>query len=595
MANNDLTIDTQVDSTQEDVAAALEVIADNFNERNINDGIIRAIQDLFEESFIVREPKGPRKLSSQLLYQALWRTATRMKLLDFQVHGTGVPVTTEKVVTAGISTVMDRGGYDSAFRDKQGVAFNLLLYGDAFELAMANPDKKAAKDAPIVFSVASNDRIWTDNFATAMRANGTGRSARKVVISFTYSKAEFDELYPDFKDKVAPGMIRRNFNIKEQVKTIQQEIEQEDEVEVAWSFDLDTLTFVVFAGAGETIIKRFKTDDKSSDGDYPFVLNGDAYIPILQFICIPSSEGFFNHGIGSLLFRLSIITRRLMNMELGHIEDNVYPIELITVPQGEGAKFFGKMKKAHKMRIASKKAFAVFERDPNDPNGNEVTSRTLTTPNLFNEWAAVFDRLVNELRRLGINVDELDIGQQKTATEVLALEENSNSFVRQTMEYNASESQFAVELTMDMIKEFIPKSNKSKLNLTINIQKDEDEMRADFVTLGQVSDELKKNNYFVKINSKSGTIPSGVVLRAQISEMIPFAQPGSKAQVLLTRRLSELNDLDIPGEDFFAAPEPTSPPGGRIPEEAAKAVATRTTETDRLTINPRAKEQVPVI
>jgi hypothetical protein len=41
------------------------------------------------------------------------------------------------------------------------------------------------------------------------------------------------------------------------------------------------------------------------------------------------------------------------------------------------------------------------------------------------------------------------------------------------MEYNASESKFIVEYTMEVIKEYISKTNKIPLNLTVDIEDDE--------------------------------------------------------------------------------------------------------------------------
>ena len=119
------------------VTKAQEVINDGFTVRNEQNGRLRMIQQLFEESFLIEDPKGTKKLNAQRIYQALWRTVGRSKMLDFMINGTtksGNPVdpNKERLVTAGVSTVMEKGGMQSAFRDKQGLAFNMYLYGDAF-------------------------------------------------------------------------------------------------------------------------------------------------------------------------------------------------------------------------------------------------------------------------------------------------------------------------------------------------------------------------------------------------------------------------------------------------------------------------------
>ena len=576
------------------VLDALQVIEDNFDTRNERNGIIRSIQSLFEEAFIVSDPSGsltgdqaggvvgPRKLNAQRLYQALWRTANRMKPLDFLLQGTGRPPSFEKIVTAGVATVMDRGGYDSALRDKNGAFFSLLLYGDAF--IQTGTNEKENDNNPITFRTLSNDNIYTDNFATAVRATGSGSSCSKMVIIYTYSKDEFDKTWPG--NKQTEGQIQRNQNEKEQIKTSTQELKRPLEVEVAYSYDLTTQTYVVFAGSGSTVLQEEKGKN------YPFIKNKEPYIPVSQFICMPSSEGLYNHGIGAMIYKLAIIQRQLLNMEVGHIEQNTLPITHVNVPQDQVTSYFNKLKLAHQMVAQGQRGFVAMEFDPNNPNASRVSHETMLTQNLFNEWQAVYDRLDREIRRLGINIDELEAGGTQTATEILALEENSNAFVKQIMEYNASESQHLVEITMDQITEFIPNSSKIPLNLTTEVEVESPNgkgmLRPDRITLGMVSKELKDHNYFVEVNSRTGAIPSGALLRARLNNNLLRAQPGSPASIKINQQLAALDGLDIKGEEFLIQQAPAAPPEGEAPSPEP-------TGTDRLTINPRAKEQVAAL
>jgi|TARA_R100001530_G_scaffold10633_1_gene10457 hypothetical protein len=572
-------------SENKSVENALKVVNDGFDVRNKQNGRIKSIQKLFQESFIISDPKGTKKLNAQRLYQVLWRTAGRTKPLDFTLNGVnkdGIPVdpNQERLVTAGVSTVMDKGGYNSAFRDKQGLAFNFLLYGDAFLQIGANDDKKSK--IPIAFRVLSNDNIYVDNFATAVRAKASGASASKMVVVFTYSKDNFDEMWPDNNEVM--GVIPRNRDEKEQIKDIDQELKDEDKVEVAHSYDLTTKTHVIFAGTQSKVLQEDEGDD------YPFVMEGEEYIPIVQFMCMPSSEGFYNEGIGAMVYKLAMISRELLNMEVNHLQDNVYPITHVNIPKGEAAKYFNKLKAAHQMRSVGKKGYVAMEYDPNSPNSERVTSESLLTNNLFNEWQNVFDRLDGELRRLGINIDELDVAGDKTATEILALEENANAFVKQIMEYNATESKFAAKATLDMITEFVGKKDKTPLNLAVKIPLASGaEAQVGQITLGMISEELKVNHYWVNINSRSGAIPSNNVLRAEINSVLPFMQPGSPAWKRAVGQLSQLSNFDAQADEFLLEQQVETPTG--TPEEAQAPAS----QTDRLTINARAKEQTPVL
>lgn len=570
------------DSTDKAVKDALHVIQDNFAVRNQQDSIIDNIQALFNEAFLVTDPKGTRKLSSQRLYQAIWRTASRMKPLDFIIHGDSMgrdPVThavIQKIVTQGVSTVMDEGGYDSALRDKNGAFFDLLMYGDGLVQIGANDIES---DIPIRFSNMSNKNVFTDNYATGIRMGGKGRSAQKVVVIYSYSADEYFMKYPKMKRKTGIGRIQRTATSKDQQRTMQQEYKTEDIIEEAHSYDLSTKTYVIFAGSGNTIREKYTGDN------YPFYKDNEAYIPILQFVCIPSSDGFWNYGIGHLLYKLAIISRQLLNMEVSHISYNVNPIELVSLSQGQAAKFFNRLKSAEKMQAQGKRAFVPLERSANDDGG--VQSQTLLSQNLFDEWQAVYDRLDQEIRRCGINIDELDVGGTKTATEILALEENANSFIKQIMEWNASETQQAVEITMDMITEFVSKKDKTQINMTTKLEIGGEMQRPEGITLGMVSEELQSRNYFVEVNARTGAIPSNVMMLNRLSLMLPMAQPGSPAQVKITEQIAQIQGVDIPGSEFMAQ-MPAAPQGqgeSQLPE------STQMSETERSNIRPNMAMQ----
>jgi len=359
----------------------------------------------------------------------------------------------------------------------------------------------------------------------------------------------------------------------------------EDEVEIAFAWDISKDNFTVFAGSACTVLEEF------NGKDFPFKKkDGTSYIPLLHFLCIPSSEGFNNHGIGDMLYKLAIVSGRMLNMEVGHAEDNVYPITLVSTPQAEASNFFSKLATANKQRAAGKKPFVVVERDPND--SNDIQAKSLTTQNLTNEWQLIYDTFINEIQMLGINLKELTQEGNPTATEILSDEENSQSWVKQVMEYNASESQEAVEITMDCIEQFVGKNSKVPLNLTTMIKMGEEEVRPDGMTMGMLKTAIKDGDWFVKINSRTGAIPSNTMLRAKIMSVFPLAQPGSKASSELAKMMAQIGDMDFQAEDF--APQQAEAPAGPNQQEQASMAAAPIDETQRQSFNPRTAKQVAV-
>ena len=565
------------------VLAALEVIEKDRDEKDERDGKNDLIQELLENGFSVQDPTGTRKLDAYVLQQAFWRTANRMKPLDFQVHASGRPEAMEKIVAAAISQVMSDGGYLSALRDKGGAFNYLLLFGDGFVQVGTDEEND---NIPIKFVPLANSNVYVDTYATDMRAGGPGRSVSKMVVVQSMSWGDVLANYPEAEKKGAgPGAIPRETNPKETGRSyLQTDQEDKDYTEVAHFYDISNRVYTQFIGTECTVVKRL---DKSR---YPFVIDKKPYIPNLHFKCWPSVEGFRNHGLGDMLYKLAIMQRRLINLAVGHVEDNTYPITLVNVPNQEVSKFFNKLMAANEMRAAGKKGFVAMEYDPSSPNAGKVTSDQLLTQSMMNEWAMIFDRLDREIQRLGINLNDIDMGANVTATQVMQEEESSNAFVKQIGEYNASEYKFAVELTIDFIKKFVKKGNKTLVDLTTKIRVDDEELQLNEITLGAVADELRKNDYFVKVNARTGAVPSNIMMQAQISKVLAITPPGTPAYIKLAMQLAQLNDRDLQGEDFsMVQPQGV---GAEAGESGGKAIPT---ETDRTALDVRASEPEAVL
>jgi hypothetical protein len=554
----DKTLDTEINRNAVSglsnfaVKGYLEMIATNNSAKTTQIAEDNAIRDLLKMNFDISNPEGTQKLNSQRLYQALWRTHKKMKPHDFMIHGTGREMYHEDIVTAGVSTVMDRGGYDSALRDKNGIFYNLLLVGDSFLQIGANTNKNSI--APILFTPVSRSNVYMDSFATGLRNRGVAGSAYRACAVFSYSWNQATRMYPELEKMGGLGKIPRYENQwKDDFRSYEQEIGLKDEVEIAYGYDINKNNFTVFAGQACTILEQFDGDD------YPYEKGGDTYIPLLQWICIPSQDGAYNYGIGHLLYKLAIITARFLNMEVAHAEDNTYPFTLVNTPQGEAVSFFQKLAMADKMKAAGKKPFVAMEYDPNNPNASAVSAQSLMTQNLTNEWKMIYDTLINEIQMLGINIKELIGGGSPTATELLLDEKNSDAWIEGVSEVNASTAQEAVEITMDAITQFIPKTSKKPLNLTTKVMYEGTEIRADNIHLGMVSKELRDYNYFAEINSKSGKMPSDTMFKAKMMSIFPYLQPGSKSHADAVKAFVGSADMDFSFEAMQAPQQPEMP------------------------------------
>jgi hypothetical protein len=560
---------------------ALDTISKNIETKIEHDGQIELIQELFKSGFEVKDPNGARKVGSKTLQQALWRMVSKMKFLDYQIHGAGRPEIMEKVVTDGVLTVADEGGLIRSLRDKGGAFWSLALYGDGF-IYVGTGDEPY----PIKFSPISPSNLYVDSYATGFRSGGVGKDVTECVVIYSMSpeeaKRRYGKEFPKIKD--AKGSIKRYLSLeKEHDRRFEQQTDiDNDLVEIGFYYNVSKKEYLIFAGAENLILQKL-TGDK-----YPFVKNGEPYIPIVHLICQPAADGFWNLGLGQMLYDLAVITRKMLNMAVNHTDENVHPITLVNIPQGESAEFFNKLQLAHEMRAAGKKGIVALEYDPSNPGSSRVGADALITPStLMSEWQLVMNRLDNELTRLGIYLDDMDRGANPTASQIIAEEESANAYVKQIMEYNSSECKFLIELVMDFTAKFVKKSNDTPLNLTTSYE--EADLKG--ITLGALADELKKHKYFVKVNSRSGSLKSDIMQVAQLNRQLALTPPNSPAFQKLWLKSARLNDQDLGANDF--APQQAPQEGMQEPtEEAAQPIPT---ETDKLEVNPYEPMQKSIL
>ena len=586
------------------VKSALKLLAENYDYKSERDGKNESIKDFIEDGFNVHDASGPRKVNSKKPQQAYWKTASRMKPLDAVIHGAQRPPWMEKIVTDGMSTVLRKSGYIQALRDKGGVFQFQLAYGDGFMMFGTN---EKGKGFPFKFMPIANNNLYVDEKATSMRSGS--KPVNKAAVVTTYTWGEFIALYPKMKKKAGLGKIPRDYNYLQDLD--QQDYrnsEEEDIVEVCFFFDLANQHYIVFAGSSCTVIEEKKGKN------YPYIFKDkfskveEAYIPIMQLICMESFEGFYNHGLIEAIYDLSLEYQRLLNMGLSHAEDNTYPDTFLNVPQGKSAEVVNQIAKAREARKQGKKPIITVEY--NSSGTNQVGLQSITSQNNIGETQLMWDMIDRECKRLGIHLDELE-ASNVTATQILSDEENANAFVKQMMEKNASEFEFLYKILLDQIPKVISKKDKTPLQITTTVnvpvsevgdpeaqQKFKDnginevamkirgnEKFPEGITLGFLSEELAEYDYFVKVNARSGADMSKLK-KAQLVNMLNLAAPGSQARSKITNQLSQLNDVDIPGEEYGMPQQQAAAP------QAAQQEAPASTE--RQSINVRATEPTAI-
>lgn len=543
------------DIISDDVMPFLMMIADNtLNDKNKKDTKNEAIRNLFDEGFEIHDPTGTKKIGSKVLQQAMWRVMSKWKFINCALHCTGKDENVERLATEGLWTVMDRGGLGEAMRGKAGCAFNAFLYGDGF-LFFGKGDND---ENPVNYRVLRNEDVYFDNFAYGIRGN---RSACKVAVIFQFDKEEAYELWPELEEAGVYGRIPGTYQSEDR----QADKENNDVVEVCWAWNKVKKKYVIFAGTACHVIDKFEGDE------YPFIKNNKAFIPVFQFMCQPSSDGPWNHGLGEMLYDLAVISRKLMNMEVGHLEENVYPITLINAPQSKVDELVEKMAMAYEARKQGGKPVVAMEFSQGG-GAQQVGTQSLLTQNLFNEWNVVWDRLYKEISRLGINLDDIERGSGITRGQVIAEEQASNAFVQQMGEVNGDTYKELIECSVDAVTEFVSNKNKTTLNLvtTIMLPNGVQEKFDKELTMGMLSKTFKDGNWFVVPDIRTGFIPSDLSKMIHEERLLAMTPPGTPNYDNLYKQMAMRMGIQV-GSVTPEAPPPQEAPQGQpqTPTEGA--------------------------
>ncbi len=598
----------------EAVHSALTLMGKNSTIHNKFEGIWRAIQQLFEGGFTVMNPTGTKQITSKLLLQILWKVVNKMKIPDFKIYkagpfamqtkqdeikkSTAIRETVEQIVTAGVSTVMKEGRFVQCMNDKGGAFYKMALFGDCHVQVGFDQDNS---DYPISFRVGSLSDIYFNNSATDIRDVVGGLSADEVVIIYRYTMTQFNQLFPEWEGKVACGDIPRAYRYKKQLEKtwLQTVYDGEEMIEVGYRIGIDKV-MVVFAGSACTVIDKFEGDDEevNENGEpemgfqlqeeikeggkkpFPYMMDGKPYLPLLHFKFFPSSEGYYNYGIGHMVYDLAIVTARMDNMAYNHAGDNIWPINFVNTSTKNASKLFNEILKAHEMRAAGGKGYVVSE---NGAGGSGVTIENFQTQPITGEWERAFSRLEKQIERLGFRLDMPDLGANPNEMSIMASQEATDEPIKQVMQFNASEFEMAVNFTIDAIRKFVPDDDRTPLNSMIDIEQGDAKMPMRGFALGDVAQELRMNKYFVVVNQRDGTIPSGTMQNAQLDKSMAKLMPGTPAYNKLAVKQAKLNGQNITEEDM----NPAAPAQAPAPQEGAQSQSGQFKEAQQANLQPQ--------
>jgi len=539
-----ITVDWQAKDNRENekVKKSLLMISDNAEEKALRDERNENILSFLEEGFEIHEPLGPRIITGKMLFQVLWRMLSQMKLHDFVLRGTGAEQWQEEVMTMMFNTILDRGGLDDVFRDKGGLAQNLITTGDAFCLIQARE-----KDGfPVQFSALENSNVFVNLKANGMRS--CTRPVRQCTVIFSGTFDEFLSNYPDAKERgCGLGKIPRTRENYGETSNTLTEVgrPQRNEVEWAYSWDLDREEYVMYVGSACTVYeersgKEYVWKYKDSYG------LEEAYIPVPHFKCYPSTKGFYNNSPCAYAYDISRFYAMLMN-EMGlSVKHNVFNVKIVNIPQGKIPDFYRRMEAVHQQNAMGLQSFLPMEYSATNPSGVSVQSANVPSP--IAEAQAMFEMLIRMMNQIGIYLEAPEI-QGETATKTNTNVEMAYQSAKQIMKGNSSEFQFILDIVLDLSRKTIKDGDDSYLNITGTVNYNNNAVNpGNLYRLGDFKEQLMERHYFTELDPESGVIKPNVIRKAEIMEILAITPPGTPEYADLYGRLRAMNNLKLSPE-----------------------------------------------
>ena len=561
------------------VKAALKMMGKTKTIKSNVEKDLLAIQNLFEETFEVIDPKINRRVPGFMIQQAMELLTRKTKFPSFSCRSDGRDPVIQKIVTDAVTRAMDISGFNKILTDKFGIYGRMYLFGDAIIRVGTDTEN----EFPVMFQPGSLTKTYFDVYATEMRNPGGEHEADEVSVIYNYSWDEAIKLYPELKKNGGIGKIPAGeaSTLKNEIWTDQQNQRKEREVEICHYYNKRQKVYSIFAGSSCTLLSELKGDD------YPFMMDDKPYIPIIHFHCFSSVQGFYNWGIGHLLYRLTIIERILMNKGVNQAFNNANPLRLLRLPKDKKSTMLNRIREALTMQKQDLPGIVIDEVGTTDIT-TPARMEAFSTEQLTGEWERLFAKLDQVLRRLGINLDALSISAQKPLGVVEIEEENQNEFIKYRHVKNSSEYEFTIKLVMDFIKKFVTKDSKwfdqpvilkEKVKVNIKTPEGEEVVEQEFtdITWGDIAEELEKHNYYVEINTAAGSSNSRLLEKVRLRRIAP-SLAGLKAQKKVLKELIQLDGIPLDDDDLepIGAPElgaapaegaPTEIEGGAVPEE----------------------------
>src|SRR5690606_7437080 len=149
-----------------------------------------------EYEYETADRSGVRKREGNILHIAEQKTMSKVKALSFSVHGDGATEDEEYIVTQGLMTIAEKGGFVEALKGERGAIREVAGKGDSFVHVYIDKDHKY----PIRFKGCALDRTYIDASADVLRSKSGAQSADEVLVVYDMGYDQYLDGYKNYEN-----------------------------------------------------------------------------------------------------------------------------------------------------------------------------------------------------------------------------------------------------------------------------------------------------------------------------------------------------------------------------------------------------------
>ena len=526
--------------------------------------------------------KGVRKREGNLLHIAEQKTMSKVKALNFKIHGNGADENEEYVFGRGVQTIEDKGGLPEALKGRRGAIQAVAMKGDSMIEIMIQP----SDTYPIKHKVLQMDRVYIDPSADSLFTRGGLMGADEIMI---IDKMPYDVYLRDFAKfgnvkLAALGNLPTSEVLNSMIEFDGQEIE-EQMIEVGRYFKLSKGAYGILVGSSATPLLEIVESD--GQGKFPYKKDKKNVFPIMPLHGWAKTKGYYSYALGHLLIKEAQQRRRMDNWAEWGMTRNIKGLGIVRLPPGMSkSKFMGRYRMALQSLANGRDGMIVME------NNGITDTRTVIDKFVTEPVSQEYERFSSasdlRVKRIGIPLDEIDRAASESATQTIAEEKRADIFAQEFMRMNAGNFQWLREFEIEIISKYIKETDDTPVDMVVEVPIGE-KLATAFaleqnlspnaipsiaarkirpqVTMGNLASAAKNRYWFVEMDELSGVIKSSSQAIAEVRESLAFIPPNSPA---FNEQLQRL--VHLLGQDINITQEAVTPAGG-TGEDADKQAA----------------------